>query len=283
MNKAILFLLVLAAACGGTPESAHKLAEMPNEHVSVFGSDAGTATSIDYLDGRDGKDGRDGMPGVPGTPGAQGLQGPQGPEGVAGPQGLTGAQGLQGSQGADGAGGYWVDSTGARAPIVNGGGANVNNTMYVTPQGFMYKVHPLTGHLETSRAEPRGIIRYFEEGGCTGRSWYQFEEGDFVAPMVTFTLRGVTHAFSRDVKVAYAEGQKVAGFPRKPGSQISYAGGVAYPCYTDEFTWPALAVTRGDDTKHYYYYVDAVYVVAAPDPETLIKATVPPYRFVPNL
>lgn len=177
-----------------------------------------------------------------------------------------------------------MDSTGARAPIVNAGGTNVNSTMYVNPQGFMYKIHPLTGHLETGLAELRVIARYFENNDCTGRSWYAFDEYDYRAPMVTFSLRGGAYAFSRDVKVAYAAGKKELGLPEKLRSYIYYGTAVAsQACSAGEITWPDTTVAWGDGTKHYFYYVDAVYVVAAPDPETLVKPTLPPYRFVPNI
>jgi len=330
MNKAILFLLVLAA-CGGNPDAAIKMSDDPNGHVSVVGEDAGTQTAVDYIDGRDGKDGKDGAPGPQGAPGEIGPQGPQGvpgergatgPQGPVGltgatgpqgPQGLTGAQGLQGSKGsdgvkgdtgpqgvagvagvqgpqgpqgpqgtagsagADGAGGYWVDSTGARAPIVNIGGANTNATLYVHTDGVMYPIYPMTGRLYPTVAQDGLLTLYYENNNCTGRRWYRFPEMRFIAPMTAFIADGAgytqhTFAFSRDVKIA----------TNLPVTMRSYVMDKNGACVNTGVQTPPTVVTQ-NGVASYFYYVEQVYVIHPTEVQNITTPTVPPYRFVPNL
>lgn len=351
MNKAILFLVVLAA-CGGNPDAAINEKAAPNEHVSVVGTDAGVETAVDYLDGRDGKDGEpgpqgvpgeigpqgpqglpgergvagpqgpvgltgatgpQGIPGVPGPQGSAGAQGlpgikgadgatgakgdsgPQGPQGVAGTPGVVGSQGLQGvagsvgPTGADGAGGYWIDSTGARAPIVNSSIGWTYNSLYVDPQGFMYRVHPMTGRLESATVTHVPLVRYFENSSCTGRSWYRIQEFETIIPMLTFPMEGTlnpgTYAFSRDVKIAYSTFSKAVGFPAQAGSRLVAVPGSVPQCAPGNFPWPTLVEYSGGagSVPVYYYYIAAEHIIPAPNPSTVVKTTVPPYRFVPNL
>lgn len=352
MGKLFLFLMLVLTACGSNPDAVTKMAA-PNEHV--VGTDAGTETAVDYLDGKDGRDGVDGKDGAPGPQGQQGVPGetgPQGPQGIPGergatgpqgatgftgpqgsqgipgmlgPQGLTGATGAQGPAGlkgadgakgdtglqgvagpvgatgpqgpqgaagvagpagADGVGGYWVDSMGARAPIVNSGGGPVNNTLYVDPQGFMYPVIPMTGRLTASRVTSDKVTRYFESTNCTGRSWIRFMEMEFISPMIVFPLDGALipgyYTFSRAVKADYTYGYKAKDFPAKVGSQLVYVAGSPPKCAPGIIEWPAI-VANVASSPLFFYYIEFNYLVGAPDPNTVTQPTAAPYRFVPNL
>jgi hypothetical protein len=104
--------------------------------------------------------------------------------------------------------------------------------------------------------------------------------------MVTFSLEGAvipgTYAFSRDVKPDYTYEYKSKDFPAKVGSRLVYVAGSPPQCSPGVVEWPAI-VTNGATSPMYYYYIEFNYVVAAPNPNGIVKATVPPYRFVPNL
>ena len=244
------------------------------------------------LQGPQGLTGAQGSKGSDGAAGVKGDTGPQGPQGVAGTPGVQGPQGVEGSagpSGADGAGGYWVDSTGARAPIVNSSGGWTYNSLYVDPQGFMYRVHPMTGRLESATVTHVPLVRYFENASCTGRSWYRIQEFEIIIPMLTFPMDGTinpgTYAFSRDVKIAYSTFSKAAGFPAQAGSRLIAVSGSVPQCAPGNFPWPTLVEYSGGagSVPVYYYYIAAEHIIPAPNPSAVVKTTVPPYRFVPNL
>jgi hypothetical protein len=146
----------------------------------------------------------------------------------------------------------------------------------------MYNVNPLSGHLETGVTLPGVAIRLYEFADCIGRSWYAFTENYPIAPMVTFNSRGGAYAFSRDVRVSYDTEHKDADFPAHPLAQRVYRDAGTPACTTTDPTWwPAVKMVNG--AYHYTYYVESRYIVAAPDPYTIVKAALPPYRFVPTL
>lgn len=237
--------------------------------------------------GATGPAGPAGERGVAGSQGPQGPQGSQGLTGATGPQGPAGTNGANGADGADGSGGYWVDATGTRAPLVSSGGTYSNTTLYVSPAGYMYKVHPMTGRLEANRATASKMTRYYESLNCTGRSWYKFSESEFIAPMIVFNmdppgLPESTYTFARNVKIARSYDTQAPGFPAKLGS-TSTDFGIVTSCTPGVQDWPSPVVNYGTGEIQFFYYIAYDDVIAVPEPKTIVKSTVPPYRFVPNI
>jgi hypothetical protein len=241
------------------------------------------------LTGPQGLQGAQGPQGVAGTPGAVGAVGPQGPKGadgtagaagLQGPQGVagsTGAQGPQGVAGLNGSGGYWVDSTGAVAPIVG-----ATTPLYVTPEGYMYEVSPMTGRLSVHLEDQDMTDRRFVKGAaCAGQGWYLFNEESQLKPMLAFRMRpqnsaaNSTYAFKRDVQIA-ADVPATFGSVYANNTAACGGGVVAPPTLITTGTYPNQAYWRK-------YYVDSTYLVMIPDPNQVVVTTKPPYRFVPTL